>query len=87
VGLTTLGARFYLELTGGVLLIIFGILFFVYLPKTFSEISTVVIFVIAGVLIIRKAILNWTQEKIQQELAKRDQKKSPPPKSGSKKAR
>ena len=82
-----MGVRFYFELVGGALLIFLGILFFVYLPQTFSEITTVLIFVAAGVLVIRRAVVNWTREKISEEVAKSNQKKSSPSKPTSKKNR
>lgn len=82
-----MGARFNFEIVGGATLILFGILFFLYLPHTFSEISTVLIFAVAGVLIIRRAIVNWTQEKIEEEVAKNNPKKNPPAKSTPKKGR
>ncbi len=82
-----MGARFYFEMIGGVVLIFLGILFFVYLPPTFSEITTVLIFVAAGVLIIRRAIVIWTREKIAEGVAKSNQKKTPASKPTSKKNR
>jgi hypothetical protein len=82
-----LGAKFYLEIVGGSLLILLGILFFLYLPQTFSEISTVAIFVVGGVLIIRKAVLDWTREKIREETTRSTQKKNSQSKSGTKTGR
>ncbi len=81
-----MGTRFYLELAGGVLLIIFGILFLRYLPITISEITTDSIFIGAGVLIIRRAILSRRVGKIEQPLGKKNHK-SPSTKTGAKKIR
>lgn len=70
-------AKFYLEITGGIFLIIFGILFYLYLPINFSEVTTIIIFIGAGVLIIRKAILNrreQQQHQIGNDPYKKDQK-------------
>ena len=80
-------AQFYFEIAGGAVLILFGILFFIYLPQTFTEVTTVLIFVVAGVLIIRKAILGWTQERIREAVAKSSPKKNPPSKQATKKGR
>jgi hypothetical protein len=80
-------AQFYLEIAGGAVLILFGILFFVYLPQTFTEVTTVLIFVVAGVLVIRRAILRWTQVRIREEIAKNSPKKNPPSKPATKKRR
>jgi len=80
-------AQFYLEIAGGGVLVLFGILFFIYLPQTFTEVTTVLIFVVAGVLVIRKAILGWTQERIREEVAKNIPKKNPPSKPTTKKGR
>jgi hypothetical protein len=86
-----LGVKFYLYLTGGSLLILFGILFLIFfsLDKLLSleEVTTDAIFIVGGVLIIRKAILDWTKSKIQEELMKKTQKKNPPSKSGTKQSR
>jgi uncharacterized membrane protein YfcA len=82
-----MGVRFYFEVVGGALLIFLGILFFVYLPPTFSEITTVLIFVAAGVLVIRRAVVNWTREKIAEEVTKSNQKKTPASKPASKRNR
>ena len=80
------GIRYYLEIIGGIVLIIFGILFLLYLPVTFSELATIVIFIGAGILMIRKAIVDQRQAKIQAELNRNKQKNSKS-KSGSKKSR
>jgi hypothetical protein len=78
--------RFYLELIGGIILIIFGILFLRYLPITISEITTDAIFIGAGVLIIRKSILNRRVQKVQEQIDKKTQKK-PSSKAGTRKVR
>jgi hypothetical protein len=78
--------RFYLELIGGIILIIFGILFLRYLPITISEITTDAIFIGAGVLIIRKSILNRRVQKVQEQMNKKTQKK-PSSKAGTRKVR
>lgn len=79
--------RFYLEIIGGILLIVFGILFFIYLGLSFQEVTTDVIFVGAGVLIIRRAIQDRKQDKVQEQVKKKNQKGNPATKAGQKKTR
>ena len=74
-----LSARFYLELAGGLLLIVFGALFLRYLPLSISEIATDAIFIGAGVLMIRKSILDLREAKLEQVAGKKNNKKSQVP--------
>jgi hypothetical protein len=78
-----LGALYYLEVAGGVVLVIFGILFFLYLPINFSEVTTIIIFIGAGILIIRKAVLDRREAKVQTAI----QSKKNPRNGSPKKAR
>jgi hypothetical protein len=82
-----MGGRFYLEISGGVLLIIFGFLFLAFLPITISELATDAIFIGAGILIIRKAFIDRRLAKIQEQVAKKKQSKNSDPKTGQKKLR
>jgi len=83
-----MGARFYLEIIGGVVLILFGILFLRYLPFNFSELVTVVVFVGGGVLIIRKAVQKRMEaEKVPLDRANRKKEKNMATKSGAKGSR
>ena len=50
--------RVILEAVGSIFLILFGILFLLYLPLSLSEIATDGIFIGAGALFMRKAILD-----------------------------
>jgi len=56
--------RVVFEIIGGLILIVFGLLFLLFLPTTFSEISTDAIFIGAGVLFLRKALLDRRKEKV-----------------------
>lgn len=78
--------RFYIEIAGGVLLVVFGVLFFLFLPINFSEVTTIIIFIGAGILIIRKAILNKRQLQIGDRLDQKNQKTADT-KSGTRKTR
>jgi hypothetical protein len=66
--------RVVLEIIGAIILIVFGLLFFLYLPTTFSEVSTDAIFIGAGALIFRKALLDRKKEKTQNQINQRKQK-------------
>jgi hypothetical protein len=81
-----LAARFYLQIVGGILLILFGILFLFYLQITFTEFTTDVIFIGAGILFIRKAIVDRKKERVQAEVSRKNPKKNQQPSTGSKKA-
>ena len=50
--------RVFLEVIASVFLMIFGVLFLLYLPVSVSELATDAIFIGAGALIMRKAILD-----------------------------
>jgi hypothetical protein len=65
-----------LEIIGALILIVFGLLFLAFLPITFSEIATDSIFIGAGVLFLRRAILDRRKEKIQNQVNQRRQKSS-----------
>ena len=47
-----------LELVGGGVLIIFGLLFLAYLPHDFQDVSTDAIFVVFGLLFVRKGVID-----------------------------
>lgn len=55
-----MAARTILEISGGLLLIVLGLLFIAYLGTNPSELATDVIFVGAGILIIRRAFQKRT---------------------------
>jgi hypothetical protein len=78
--------RVVFEIIGALVLIVFGLLFLLFLPTTFSEISTDAIFIGAGVLLLRKALLDRRKEKIQTQVDQRGQK-SPKAKIDKKKIR
>jgi len=78
--------RAILEIIGAIILIVLGLLFFLFLPTTFSEISTDAIFIGAGVLIFRKALLDRRKEKIQNQIRQKGQK-NPRAKTEKKKIR
>lgn len=67
-------AKFYLEIAGGILLLVFGVLFFLFLQLNFSEVTTIVIFIGAGILIIRRAALNRKQLQIEDRSGEKNQK-------------
>jgi len=75
-----------LEIIGAVILIVFGLLFLLFLPTTISEISTDAIFIGAGILFIRKALLDRNKEKIQDQMNQKRQK-NPNAKTDKKKIR
>ncbi len=50
--------RASLELFGGGVLILFGVLFLAYLPLDFSDVSTDAIFIIFGLLFVRKGVID-----------------------------
>jgi len=77
-------ALFYLELVGGFVLILFGVLFLLFLPLNFSELTTIVIFVGAGALLIRKAAQIRKDDKVRAEISKKPKKKGSKTKSGPK---
>jgi uncharacterized membrane protein HdeD (DUF308 family) len=81
----SLAAKFYLQIVGGIILIVFGILFLLYLQITFAELTTDIIFIGAGILFIRKAFVDRRQGKIEAELARKNQKKNPQSRTGSRK--
>jgi hypothetical protein len=54
--------RVILEVIASVFLILFGVLFLLYLPVSASELATDAIFIGAGALIMRKAILDRRHE-------------------------
>jgi hypothetical protein len=83
-GQVIMRALFYLELVGGLVLILFGVLFLLFLPLNFSELTTIVIFVGAGALLIRKAAQIRKDDKVRAEISKKPQKKGSKTKSGPK---
>ena len=62
------------EIIGALILIVFGILFFAYLPHDFSEISTDAIFVGAGILFLRKAFTDRKNDRIRDQTNRKKQK-------------
>jgi len=62
--------RVILEIIASIFLLIFGILFLLYLPLSVSELATDAIFIGAGALIMRKAILDRRVE-----IAEKDSRK------------
>jgi uncharacterized membrane protein HdeD (DUF308 family) len=80
-----LSVRFYLEIVGGIVLIIFGLLFFVYLQLNLSELVTVVVFVGGGALIIRRAFQNRATERTQRAQIESKRNGKTPSKAGRKK--
>ncbi|HXQ91902.1 MAG TPA: hypothetical protein VN739_02775 [Nitrososphaerales archaeon] len=78
--------RVVFEIIGALILIVFGLLFLLFLPTTFSEISTDAIFIGAGVLFLRKALLDRRKKKIQNLIDQRRQK-SPKTKTDKRKVR
>lgn len=83
-GQVIMRALFYLELVGGFVLILFGVLFLLFLPLNFSELTTIVIFVGAGALLIRKAAQIRKDDKVRAEISKKPKKKGSKTKSGPK---
>jgi hypothetical protein len=69
--------RVILEVIASIFLILFGILFLFYLPVSVSELATDAIFIGAGALILRKAILDRrveiSEKQSAEKLAKRKQ--------------
>jgi hypothetical protein len=61
--------RIIFSIIGGVLLIVFGLLFLIYLPTSGTELATDAIFIGAGILIIRSAYLNRRREKQQAQMS------------------
>jgi len=78
--------RVVFEIIGALILIVFGLLFLLFLPSTFPEISTDAIFIGAGVLFLRKALLDRRKKKIQNLIDQRRQK-SPKTKTDKRKVR
>ena len=50
--------RAFLELFVGVMLVLFGVLFLFYLPHDFSDVSTDAIFIIFGLIFVRKGVID-----------------------------
>jgi len=79
--------RASLELFGGVVLILFGLLFLLYLPLDFSDVSTDAIFIIFGLLFVRKGVMerreaekNETKPQTTQTVSKAGKQKNNPQK-------
>jgi hypothetical protein len=68
--------RVILELIASIFLILFGVLFLLYLPLSVSELATDAIFIGAGALILRKAILDRRVELLEKQSAGKLAKRS-----------
>jgi hypothetical protein len=68
-------AKYYLTIFGGIVLIVLGGLFLIYLGVSPTELATDAIFIGAGILLIRNAFLQKRKEK--QEALKPQKSKGP----------
>jgi hypothetical protein len=68
--------RVILEVIASIFLILFGILFLVFLPLSVSELATDAIFIGAGALIMRKAILDRRHDLLEKNASIKPRRKA-----------